>query len=266
MPNKITTGRFANGVPFARLGEGTRKLVILTGGPAPMPSGFGLNLYIQPYRGAIKDYTIFVIGRKMGMPAGYSTREMAADCAVAVDREIGAPVDVIGDSYGGLIAPYLAADFPGLVSHLVFACAAYRISDRGKAIDRRFAELQSQGRWGEAYAVEVTGIYPEGIRRVIFPMLARLVTSFTRHKLNNPADLLIEAHAEEQHDCRYILKDIKAPTLVIDGDRDLFCPVQLLRETADLIPNARLVLLEGKGHSAVATKQFGREVLAFLRE
>ncbi len=231
-----------------------------------MPSGFGLNMYSNPYRQAGKDFTIFVVGRKAGKPSGYSTRHMAADCATAIEREIGAPADVIGASYGGLIAPYLAADYPGLVKRLVLASAAYRVCDHGKALDQRFAELQSQGRWGAAYAAEVTGVYPAGFRRYLFPPLVRLMLSFDRHKPASPQDFLIEAQAENEHDCRDILKEIKAPTLVIAGDRDYFFPVDLLKETASLIPNARLVLLKGKGHGAVATGRFGREVLAFLRQ
>lgn len=266
MADKIKTGRLAGGVPFARLGEGNRRLVILIGGPGPMPSGFGLSIYVNPYCKAQKDFTIFVTGRKEGMPAGYSTRDMAADCAAAIEKEIGAPADVIGISYGGLIAPYLAADYPGLVGRLVLGAAAYRVSGRGKALDRRFAELQSQGKLGEAFATEMTGVYPQGILRYIMPPLARLMAALGSHEPTNPADILTEARAEEEHDCRHILKDIKAPTLVIAGDRDIFFPVPLLKETAALIPNARLVLLKGKGHGAIATGRFGREVLAFLRE
>ena len=264
MPSYKTTGRFANGVPFVRIGEGSRKLVILVGGPSPMPSGFGLSIYTNPYRKAMKDFTLFMLGRKENMPNGYSTRDMAADCAKAIEGEIGAPVDIVGASYGGLIAPYIAVDYPRLVDHLVFASSAYRISDQGKAVDRRFAELQGQGRRGEAYAVEITGMYPEGLKRHLFQMLARLVMSLSREKLAYPADLLVEAKAEEEHDCHDVLKDIKAPTLVIAGDRDFFCPIELLQETAALIPDARLVLIEGKGHSVVATERVGMAVLDFI--
>jgi len=231
-----------------------------------MPTGFFLNLYFGQYRKYAREFTIFVLGRRAGMPAAYSTRDMAADCAAAIQTDIGAPVDVVGESYGGLLAPYVAADYPGLVDHLVFASAAYRVSEPGKAVDRRFAELQSQGRWGAAYAVEVGGMYPRGIAHYVLPPVARLFLLGKRGRPANPSDLLVEAEAEVQHDCRHILKDIKAPTLVIAGDTDFFFPVELLRETAAGIPNAKLVLLPGKGHGAVATAPFGREVIAFLKQ
>jgi len=260
----MTTGRFTGGLPFARLGTGNHRLVILIGGPGPMPSGFGLSLYTTPYRRAIADFIIFVMGRKAGMPPGYTTRDMAADCAAAIDKEIGAPVDIVGTSYGGLLAPYIAADHPELVDHLVLDGVAFRVSDQGKAVDLRFAELQSRGKWGEALATEVTGMYPAGWRHYIFPPLARLAASLNRHHAVNVADVLIEAQAEYNHDCRGILKDIKAPTLIIAGDKDCFSPVPLLRETAALIPNSNLIIVEGKGHGAVASARFGREIIAFL--
>jgi pimeloyl-ACP methyl ester carboxylesterase len=58
---------------------------------------------------------------------------------------------------------------------------------------------------------------------------------------------------------------IKAPSLVVGGDRDYYCPLERLRETADGIPNCRLVIYEGKGHM-VTGKMFEEDVIAFLNE
>ena len=67
------------------------------------------------------------------------------------------------------------------------------------------------------------------------------------------------------HNTKNRLAEIKTPILVIGGDKDYYCPVDLLRETAAGIPNAELVLYEGKGHMAMG-KKFDRDVLAFLNE
>jgi pimeloyl-ACP methyl ester carboxylesterase len=61
------------------------------------------------------------------------------------------------------------------------------------------------------------------------------------------------------------LAQITAPTLVAAGDRDPFYTPALFRETAEGIPNARLILYPDMGHPA-SGKQFRRDVLAFLRE
>jgi len=68
------------------------------------------------------------------------------------------------------------------------------------------------------------------------------------------------------HDSKQRLAEIRVPTLVIGGDQDFFFPVELYRETAAGIPNAKLVLYEGVGHNAVASKRFAEDILEFLTE
>ena len=81
----------------------------------------------------------------------------------------------------------------------------------------------------------------------------------------DPSDLVVTAEAEDTHDFKDHLGEISAPTLVVAGDRDPFYTETLFRETAEGIPNARLILYPGMGHPA-SGKQFGRDVLAFLQE
>ena len=71
--------------------------------------------------------------------------------------------------------------------------------------------------------------------------------------------------AEDKHDFKDRLGEISAPTLVVAGDRDPFYTETLFRETAEDIPEARLILYPGMGHPA-SGKHFGRDVLAFLEE
>ena len=52
---------------------------------------------------------------------------------------------------------------------------------------------------------------------------------------------------------------------MIAGEEDPFYTPELFRETAEGIPNARLILYPGMGHTATG-KQFGRDLLAFLKE
>ena len=81
----------------------------------------------------------------------------------------------------------------------------------------------------------------------------------------DPSDLLITIDAEDQFNFKDYLAQISAPTLVVAGDQDPFYTPTLFRETAEGIPNGRLLLYEGMGHPA-SGKQFGQDVLLFLRE
>ena len=47
----------------------------------------------------------------------------------------------------------------------------------------------------------------------------------------------------------FIRKDIKTPTLVIHGDADPLIPVEAGKDTAQAIPSAELLIIEGMGHS-----------------
>jgi pimeloyl-ACP methyl ester carboxylesterase len=75
----------------------------------------------------------------------------------------------------------------------------------------------------------------------------------------------VTIEAEDKFNFKDRLAEIEAPTLVAAGDKDPFYTEALFRETAEGIPNARLVLYKGKGHPAGGA-QFHRDVLAFLRE
>jgi pimeloyl-ACP methyl ester carboxylesterase len=59
---------------------------------------------------------------------------------------------------------------------------------------------------------------------------------------------------------------IKAPTLVLWGDKDETNDVAMGRETAAKIPGAKLVVFENTGHMLPQQQpdRFNKEVLAFL--
>ena len=267
--SKVTTGYFQNGIPYFRLGSDPRNLVIFGGGPGnELPSGLMLRMITRSFKRLAEHYTVYLVSRKSGLPAGYSTRDMSNDYATMIRDELGGPIDIIGMSYGGLIAQHFAADHPDLVRRLVIAMAAYRVGDAGKELDRRAAELEAQGKRAEAYATAMSSEY-RGFKKHFFKSLVFLIFSVFGPLMTgvpaSPTDLLVEVEAEGKHDSKDLLAEIKVPTLVIGGDKDFFFPVTLYRETADGIPNAKLILYEGVGHAAMLDKRFNEDVLAFLK-
>jgi len=60
---------------------------------------------------------------------------------------------------------------------------------------------------------------------------------------------------------------IKAPTLVILGTEDNFCPPRTTEAMATRIPHAKLVKIEGGSHNILVEmrSRFNKEVLDFLR-
>jgi pimeloyl-ACP methyl ester carboxylesterase len=57
--------------------------------------------------------------------------------------------------------------------------------------------------------------------------------------------------AAQEHDAGPLLSEIRAPTLVVAGERDLFTPRQLSLEMAQRIPNAELLEIPRGSHAAL---------------
>jgi pimeloyl-ACP methyl ester carboxylesterase len=209
-----------------------------------------------------REYTVYVVSRKPKLPQGYTMRDMSEDYAVMIQEEFGGAVDIMGLSTGGPIAQFFALDHPDLVRRLVLASTGYRLTDDAKELQLRVGELARQGKWGRAYSCLITGVYTRGIKKLLFQLLTRLFGGIGAPE--DAADGLVEIEAEDKHNFKDQLNEIKVPTLVIGGDEDFFYPI---KETADGIPDATLILYQGLGHNAVSdhSRQFGEDILAFLK-
>lgn len=58
------------------------------------------------------------------------------------------------------------------------------------------------------------------------------------------------------------LPSIRCPTLFLSGDRDPFARLDLLKESVQLVPNARLEIFSGQGHGLLAVLDQALDVAA----
>jgi pimeloyl-ACP methyl ester carboxylesterase len=120
-----------------------------------------------------------------------------------------------------------------------------------------------QGKWRAAAASMAGTVMSRGVKRLLFKSIMWLFGKLMFGSPANPSDGLVEIEAEDKHDFKERLVEIKVPTLVIGGEEDFFYPI---RETAAGIPNAKLILYDGVGHNAMMKRKFNEDVLAFLIE
>ena len=177
-------------------------------------------------------------------------------------------MDVLGVSTGGSIVQHFAADHPGLVRKLIIHSCAHTLSDQARDLQLRVASLARQRLWRAAYETQLNPTLTRSgitkyIARPIWWIGTYLAAKFAAP--DDPSDLVVTIEAEDKHNFKERLVQITAPTLVIAGDKDPFYAEVLFRETAEGISNARLILYPGMGHPAHG-KQFGRDVLTFLKE
>jgi len=264
---EATTGHFKNGLPYARFGYGLRNLVIFNGLDLKHepPSSLLLRMVMNSFQCLTKDYTVYLINRKRGLPSGYSIKDMSEDYATLIMDELGGPVDIIGVSAGGVMASRFAIDHPNLVRHLVIAGAAYRLIDEAEELMMRVRDLACQGK-GRAVCTTIVGVSTHGVKKYLLKSLMWLFPSFMFSSTAGPSDGVVEIEAILKADFADQLANIKVPTLVVGGDQDFFAPAVYIRETANRIPNAKLILYPGLGHDAASSKLLANDVLAFLTE
>jgi pimeloyl-ACP methyl ester carboxylesterase len=111
-------------------------------------------------------------------------------------------------------------------------------------------------------SVNVTGERSKRLARAFMGLFGKFVLG----EPSDPSDFLATLEADLGHDTTGRLAGISAPTLVVGGTEDPFFSEEVLRETAEGIPNAALRLYEGVGHGLTKERKrrYEDDALAFL--
>lgn len=265
----LRSGTFANGMEFQTWGGGPRTLLFIQGGPG---SGLSEGIMAKMSRrwfGPFVEagYQVWVVTRRRNMPPGHTIADMADDYAGVISAEFDGRVDlVVGLSYGGMIAQYLAAHHAESMGRVAIVVAAAEVSDWGKEVDSRLAAALAAGDTvgvGMAFAEYlIPGERGRWIRRLAGPWIGRSLLSGKNYPRT---DLLVETEAEISFNSRPVLPGIRVPVVLLCGDRDRFFPPDVVDETVRLIPGATLVRYEGQGHMKVASSgRVAHEILGFV--
>jgi pimeloyl-ACP methyl ester carboxylesterase len=265
----IETGFTEEGLPYARIGNNSDILLNLEAlsFKNEPPSGIELKFFVKSAKPFTDKYSFYLIGRKQNLPGDYTFEDMANDYAQMIQREFKKPINIMGVSTGGQIAHYLAADHPDLIQKLIIVSAAYRVSERGAEIENQVAEYVKQEKYSKAFAAMLDLIWTSKLTRILAKFFTRLFVGKMLGKIKYPNDLLTEIRGDVEMDFKERLKDIKAPTLILCGESDIEYTEDLVRSTAEGIPNAKLILYKGYGHNLIMVnrKQVQKDILEFLR-
>ncbi len=266
--SKSRSGYFTkSNIPFDRIGYGSKPLVVFQGLMFENKPGIFLGMTKNMYKDLLKEYTLFVVLRRPGLPKGYTLRDMSNDYAQMIRDEFGGAVDIIGLSTGGSILLYFVADHPNLVRKAVIHSSAHSLSQEARGLQMAVAQMAQEGRWAKAYALLFGFMQPKGgwKRLIMNPLLwlGSVIISFINTP-DDPSDLVVTVVAEDQHCFRDELHRIQRPVLVVAGSKDPFYSEELFQETAEGIPGAKIILSPKMGHPAQG-KQFQADVLAFLK-
>ncbi|MCP4131014.1 MAG: alpha/beta hydrolase [bacterium] len=261
-------GYFKNGLPYNRYGNGPRVLVIFLGlqiENKPL-SKFTVFSAFTDFKSLKDDYTIFLVNRKQGLASEVTIKDMADDYAAMIVEELNSvPVDIIGTSTGGSIAQEFAAVYPHLVRKLILWSSAYKLGDEGKRFQIALAGFADKGQWKKFISASLRFLLPHNFVIRMLTGILSIIGSIPGIAPGDAHDFIATVYAEDNHNFKNKLPNIKAPTLVLGGDKDPYYMPELFRETAEGIPGARLVMFKNKGH-LIFGKEFRHEVLFFLKK
>jgi 3-oxoadipate enol-lactonase len=193
------------------------------------------------------------------------TVESMAQAVSGLADALGAnPVHVVGLSLGGAVALQWAIDRPDQVRSLTAVNTFARLSlarrgllrMAGRVLLLLTGRMESLGDW------VARGLFPGPDQRELQRLAAARIAG------NSWRGYLQAALAVARFDCREGLERIKAPTLVIAGEKDTTVPMGPKLELARRIPGARLEIISGSGHVTPidAAPRFNALLLGFLEE
>ena len=109
---------------------------------------------------------------------------------------------------------------------LVLASSCYRLSETGKQLQLYVGEMARQRKWRKALPAMLEGLYPKGggLKKRFFKFMMWIMATFAAPK--DPSDAVVTIEAEDNHNFKDLLSQIKVPTLVIGGVDDYFYPIK----------------------------------------
>lgn len=249
---------------YITFGSGGRNLIIIPGLGDGFQTVKGLALpFAFMYRKLAKDYTVYVFSRRRDLPQGFTTKDMARDIALAM-RKLGMErASVVGVSQGGMIAQFLAIDFPKAVEKLVLVVTLARQNETVQTVIGNWVELANQGDYKGIMVDTAEKSYSEKYlkkSRWMYSLLGGVgkPKSFTR--------FLRMADACLTHDAYEVLHNMTCPTLILGGAEDKIVSAEASKELAAQISGSTLYLYEGLGHGLYEeAKDFLERVMEFIK-
>ncbi len=187
---------------------------------------------------------------------------MAADQAIAIKKLGISKAYVMGVSQGGMIAQYLAVDYPELIEKLVLVVTLCKQNDTIQSVVNNWIELANANDFKSIFIDTIEKTYSKKrlkAYRPLYPILSKL------NKPKNFDRFIIQANSCINHSTYNEIIKIQCPTLVIGGDDDKIVGQNAAKEISQRIQGSNLKIYAGLGHGAYEeAKDFNYQVLSFL--
>ena len=248
---------------YVTFGKGKQPLVIIPGLGDGLQTVKGMAmLFSITYRILAKRYKIYVFSRINELRQGYTTRDMAADVAEAMEALNLDTAYIMGISQGGMIAQWLAVDFPERVQRLILAVTTAKPSQLARERIENWQKLSQSGNFKHLMLDIAQHSYTQKSYQK-WRLLYNVMGIFGRIKDKQRID--IQSVSCLKHDSLDFLEKINCPTLIIGAEKDDVLGVDGSLGLHQHIKDSQLTILPECGHALYEqNKDFQKRVLVFL--
>ena len=173
----------------------------------------------------------------------------ASDVKGLLEREGLSQVSLIGLSYGSFVAQHFAVNHPELVKRLILISTVAHKNPYFEAIELGWERALQAG----GYNLLLDIMLPSVLSEEYFtnPLIPIELMKESRKELNQNATALLKLMqaTKEREDYRDELRAIKAPTLIIQGEKDLLLPVHMAKEVHRNIKGSDFIIIPNAGHT-----------------
>ena len=196
----------------------------------------------------------------------FTVADMADDVAGLLDSLGIERAHVLGSSMGGNVAQEFVMRYPHRTMSLVLLSSYARRPDRSSVALDVMIRMAREGASVELVQTMMQcWCLPEPMFRSKVLDKAPVRTALTEEDRNFIEGFAMQKDALDAFDNRHGLAKIKAPTLIMHGKADIMVDPQHALELNKGIKGARLILVDGVGHTFPPTK-CADEILRFLEQ
>ena len=248
---------------YVTFGTGNQPLVIIPGLGEGLETVKGkAQLFSLSYRLLAKHYKIYVFSPINELRQGYTTRDMAADLAEAMETLNLDTAYIMGISQGGMIAQWLAVDFPERVQRLILAVTTAKPGQLARERIERWQKLSQSGNFKHLMLDIAQHSYTQKSYqkwRFLYNIMGRL------GRIKDEKRIVIQSQSCLEHNSLGVLKYIHCPTLILGALEDDVIGVKGSKELEKAISGCQLLILKHSGHALYEeNKVFQEAICGFL--
>ena len=258
-----TLSRNGKTIDYVTFGTGKRPLIIIPGLGDGLQTVKGMAMPLSiTYRILAERYKIYVFSRINELRQGYTTRDMAADVAKAMEALNLDTANVMGISQGGMIAQWLAVDFPERVQRLILAVTTAKPSQLARERIEHWQKLSQSGNFKHLMLDIAQHSYTQKSYQK-WRLLYNVMGIFGHIKDKQRID--IQSVSCLKHDSLDFLEKINCPTLIIGAEKDDVLGVDGSLGLHQHIKDSQLTILPECGHALYEqNKDFQKRVSVFI--